>query len=86
MHQREREGISPNAAVAPGLPPPPRAPHPHTSVLQVMPVEVVGFHLKPFGFFDANPGVDIPSGPNAGSKLAGEGCCCAPNAATNGIH
>jgi len=27
----------------------------------VMPVERVGFALKPFGFFDANPSVDVPA-------------------------
>jgi len=26
----------------------------------VMPVETVGFHLKPAGFFDGNPGLDVP--------------------------
>jgi primary-amine oxidase len=27
----------------------------------VMPVESVGFHLKPVGFFDGNPALDVPS-------------------------
>jgi primary-amine oxidase len=26
----------------------------------VMPVTHVGFHLKPFGFFDGNPALDVP--------------------------
>jgi len=26
----------------------------------VMPVETVGFHLKPEGFFDGNPALDVP--------------------------
>jgi primary-amine oxidase len=26
----------------------------------VMPVETVGFHLKPVGFFDGNPALDVP--------------------------
>ncbi|KAL4418888.1 hypothetical protein ABPG77_010057, partial [Micractinium sp. CCAP 211/92] len=30
----------------------------------VMPCEVVGFHLKPVGFFRYNPGRDLPPGPN----------------------
>jgi primary-amine oxidase len=25
-----------------------------------MPVETVGFHLKPVGFFDGNPALDVP--------------------------
>jgi hypothetical protein len=28
-----------------------------------------GFTLKPFGFFSKNPGLDIPPGKNAASKL-----------------
>lgn len=46
----------------------------------VMPCEVVGFHLKPFGFFDYNPGRDLPPGPNKASTLA-NGCA---NGCTNG--
>ena len=39
----------------------------------VMPVEVVGFTLKPVNFFSGNPGVDIPPERNAASKL--NSCC-----------
>ena len=28
-----------------------------------MPVEMIGFHLKPFNFFEVNPALDIPAGP-----------------------
>ena len=51
----------------------------------VMPVETVGFHLKPVGFFKHNPALDIPHTINAASKLASH--CCGPLAAnghTNG--
>ncbi|KAK9825988.1 hypothetical protein WJX74_003459 [Apatococcus lobatus] len=34
----------------------------------VMPVEHCGFLLKPFNFFDANPGLDIPPGADIASK------------------
>jgi primary-amine oxidase len=33
----------------------------------VMPVETVGFHLKPAGFFDGNPALDVPPPPPAHS-------------------
>jgi len=47
----------------------------------VMPVEHVGFTLKPFGFFSGNPAVDLPYAANAASKLV----CC--NGTTiNGVH
>jgi primary-amine oxidase len=26
----------------------------------IMPVTKIGFHLKPSGFFDANPAIDLP--------------------------
>ena len=39
----------------------------------VMPVEVVGFTLKPVNFFGGNPGVDVPPERNAASKL--NNCC-----------
>lgn len=42
----------------------------------------VGFTLKPFGFFDSNPGVDIPYAPNAASKLVNG--CCNGNGVANG--
>lgn len=45
----------------------------------VMPVETVGFQLKPFGFFTGNPGIDIPHGVNAASTKH----CCA-NGTANG--
>ncbi len=45
----------------------------------VMPVEYAGFTLKPNGFFDANPALDLPAGGNAASidNRTGEGgdCC-----------
>jgi primary-amine oxidase len=40
----------------------------------VMPVQTVGFHLKPVGFFDRNPTLDLPPSISKGSKDAG---CCA---------
>jgi hypothetical protein len=54
----------------------------------------VGFTLKPFGFFDCNPGVDLPYAANTASKLV-NGCCngngvanghANGNGATNGYH
>lgn len=39
----------------------------------VMPCEVVGFHLKPFGFFTQNPGVDLPPSKNTASRKVP--CC-----------
>jgi hypothetical protein len=41
----------------------------HTAV----PCEVTGFTLKPDGFFDGNPGIDIEPTVNKASELAG-GC------------
>ena len=49
-----------------------------------MPVEVVGFHLKPFGFFDGNPAVDLPHTPDTGSVLANGSCCADGNGHGNG--
>ena len=46
-----------------------------------MPVEHVGFTLKPFGFFSGNPAVDLPYAANAASKLV-----CCNGATTNGVH
>ena len=42
----------------------------------VMPKESVGFHLKPANFFDGNPGINLPPGPNKTSRehQAGSGC------------
>ncbi|KAI3429769.1 hypothetical protein D9Q98_010082 [Chlorella vulgaris] len=48
----------------------------------VMPCEVVGFMLKPFGFFEYNPARDLPPGSNKASMLA-NGSCCA-NGSANG--
>lgn len=36
--------------------------------LQIMPVENVGFMLKPYGFFMWNPTLDVPPERNAASK------------------
>jgi primary-amine oxidase len=40
----------------------------------VMPVEYAGFTLKPFGFFDANPAIDLAPSPKGGHDchLAGD--------------
>ena len=35
----------------------------------VMPCETVGFHLRPCGFFDVSPCVDVPCTANACAKL-----------------
>ncbi len=41
----------------------------------VMPTEYLGFHLKPAGFFDRNPALDVP--PSAAAcHCDGEGCDC----------
>jgi primary-amine oxidase len=37
----------------------------------VMPTAYIGFTLKPFGFFTANPALDVP--PSA--KKSGGSCC-----------
>jgi hypothetical protein len=37
-------------------------------VLQVMPVETVGFMMKPYGFFTWNPTLDVPPERNAASR------------------
>ncbi len=39
----------------------------------VMPVEMIGFHLRPFGFFDENPAIDLPCGANKASREHVEG-------------
>ena len=38
----------------------------------VMPAERVGFALKPFGFFDANPSLDVPPSNSHGPRLEGQ--------------
>lgn len=43
----------------------------------VMPVEYAGFHLKPNGFFDANPAMDLAPDRNAASRDARDASCCA---------
>lgn len=40
----------------------------------VMPCEITGFTLKPDGFFEGNPAIDLPPETNKASKLA-SGCC-----------
>ncbi|WWC67794.1 uncharacterized protein I206_101707 [Kwoniella pini CBS 10737] len=45
----------------------------------IMPVEILRVHLKPSGFFDRNPGLDVPSSVDAKSRYANE-------AFTNGKH
>lgn len=45
-----------------------------------MPVEVVGFHLKPCSFFTANPALDLPPEVNKASKLAVAPSADAPGA------
>jgi primary-amine oxidase len=52
----------------------------------VMPVTRVGFHMKPFGFFDGNPMLDLPAegshcaptvaGGTTSGAGCGEGCSC----------
>ena len=37
----------------------------------VMPVVTIGFMLKPAGFFDRNPGLDVP-------PSSPDGSCCHP--------
>jgi primary-amine oxidase len=41
----------------------------------IMPVEYVGFVMKPNNFFAGNPAMDLPGGGDAGSLLVGGGCC-----------
>lgn len=38
------------------------------SCLQVMPVETVGFMMKPYGFFTWNPTLDVPPERNEASR------------------
>lgn len=45
----------------------------------VMPAEHVGFFLKPFGFFDANPSLDIPVGRNMSSREHGVAIAACPS-------
>lgn len=44
----------------------------------VMPCGYIGFHLKPVGFFDRNPAINLPAAPSKHSievKDSGGGCC-----------
>jgi primary-amine oxidase len=51
---------------------------PRTEDFPVQPCISTGFRLMPSGFFDRNPGIDLPPEVNAGSRLAtGGGCCSA---------
>ncbi|KAF5834276.1 copper amine oxidase [Dunaliella salina] len=57
----------------------------------IMPVETVGFQLKPMGFFTGNPSVDVPPSCNKASVLVGShnGCAqngCAQNGAAQNGH
>ncbi|KAK6910716.1 hypothetical protein I203_104748 [Kwoniella mangroviensis CBS 8507] len=38
----------------------------------IMPVEILRVHLKPSGFFDRNPGLDVPSSADSKSRYANE--------------
>ncbi len=49
---------------------------PRTEDFPVMPCETTGFTLKPDGFFDGNPGIDLEPAVNEASELAGS---CCPN-------
>jgi primary-amine oxidase len=33
-----------------------------------MPVDIVSFQLKPVGFFDRNPALDVPPAPGRGGR------------------
>ena len=42
----------------------------------VMPVATIGFTLKPAGFFDASPALDVPPSSKAEAASATGGDCC----------
>ena len=46
-----------------------------------MPVDYAGFKLKPVGFFDRNPSLDVPRSTSAHATAetcgGGDGCTCA---------
>jgi primary-amine oxidase len=44
----------------------------------VMPVTTAGFHLRPFGFFDASPALDLPRPPAHCEGPAGQGATTTP--------
>jgi primary-amine oxidase len=48
---------------------------PRTEDFPVQPCITTGFRLMPSGFFDQNPGIDLPPATNAASRRAGESCC-----------
>ncbi|WRT64903.1 uncharacterized protein IL334_001842 [Kwoniella shivajii] len=50
----------------------------------IMPVEILRVHLKPSGFFDRNPGLDVPSTADVKSRLANE--AFTNGSTTNGTH
>lgn len=53
--------------------------YPRTEDWPVMPVDLAGFTLKPDGFFDRNPTLDVPASQRHGqcnSSGCGEGCGC----------
>ncbi|WWD15630.1 hypothetical protein CI109_100052 [Kwoniella shandongensis] len=50
----------------------------------IMPVEILRVHLKPSGFFDRNPGLDVPSTADAKSRLANEAFANGNGHSTNG--
>ncbi|MDH3469162.1 MAG: primary-amine oxidase [Gammaproteobacteria bacterium] len=41
----------------------------------VMPVATIGFHLKPVGFFDRNPAINLPPTSSKGSKNSNDSNC-----------
>lgn len=41
----------------------------------VMPVDYCGFWLKPYGFLDRNPTIDVPDSSSAGDDAAASRCC-----------
>ena len=52
--------------------------YPRTEDWPIMPVDYTGFTLKPTGFFDVNPALDVPPSPNeqAGSHCESGSCHC----------
>lgn len=50
--------------------------YPRVEDWPIMPVDYTGFTLKPTGFFDANPALDVPPSPSAASEgHCAEGSC-----------